>query len=199
MHDLTAWFCIQTAPQAEKKADTELRRAGLRVYLPKRSYEVRNRKGHGEPKVRFRPLMIGYLFIKFPPALCDRHGRPQFGAVRTCQGVKGYVRVADEAGEWKPIGIPEHLVLGFMRRQRAREFGRPAVFNEKKRLEALRVSFSKGDSVRVTDGPFAGFLAELEKINSNFTVDAEVMLFGRPTRINVGIGGVEAIDAREAA
>lgn len=185
------WFVIQTNPQCEKKADGELRRAGLRVYLPKRSYEVKDRKNHSEPAVRWRPLLIGYLFVRFPDHLLDRNGNPPFGIVRECQGVKNFVRVANEYGEWEPIGIPDRMVADFMRRQRRREFGRPAVVNPRKRLEEMRKTFRRGSTVRVTDGPFATFLATLEKLNADMTVDVEVNIFDRPTKCRLSVSDVE--------
>lgn len=187
------WFVIQTNPQSEKKADGELRRAGLRVYLPKRSYEVRDRKAADGKKVKFRPLLIGYLFIRFPDEMHDDWGRPQFGVVRACQGVKAFVRVADSRGEWKPITIPDKDVTDFMRRQRKREFGRPTVINKARRLAEMRESFRPGYRVRVVNGPFASFLATLERLNENMSLDAEVMIFGRPTRVNIGVEDVDPI------
>lgn len=185
------WFVVQTNPQCEKKADGELRRAGLRVYLPKRSYEVKDRQRHSEPALRWRPLLIGYLFVRFPDVLLDRHGNPPFGIVRACQGVKGFVKVANELGEWEPIGVPDQAVADFMRRQRRREFGRPAVVNPKKRLADLRKTFRRGSTVRVTDGPFATFLGSLERLNADMTVELELSIFGRPTKMRLSVSDVE--------
>lgn len=184
------WYIVQTNPQAERKADGELRRAGLRVYLPKRSYEAKDRANHGEPKVKWRPLLIGYLFIRFPDYLTDRYGNPQFGVIRGCQGVRDYVKAANEAGEWEPFGIRDELVAAFMRRQRQREFGRPAVVDRKKRLAAMRDRFAPGNVHRVTDGPFASFLATLERLNDNLTIEAEISIMGRATRIRLDIGDI---------
>lgn len=187
------WYCIQTNPQCENKATGELRRAGLKVYLPKRSYEVRDRRNHSEPVVRQRPLLIGYLFIRFPPHLADQWGTPQFGVVRGCQGVKGYLKAVNDSGEWEPFGIPDQVIAAFMRRQRQREFGRPAVVDPKKRLADMRKRFHKGGMVRVTEGPFATFLATLEKLNSDYTLDVSVDIFGRPTKVRLPVEDVEII------
>lgn len=185
------WFVVQTNPQCERKADGELRRAGLRVYLPKRSYEVKDRRNHSEPTLRWRPLLIGYLFVRFPDVLLDRMGNPPFGIVRACQGVKGFVKVANDIGEWEPIAVPDKAVVDFMRRQRRREFGRPAVVNPKKRLADLRKTFRQGSTVRVTDGPFATFLGSLEKLNADMTVELELSIFGRPTKLRLSVSDVE--------
>lgn len=198
------WFVVQTNPQCERKADGELRRAGLRVYLPKRSYEVKDRRNHAQPALRWRPLLIGYLFVRFPDYLLDHWGNPPFGMVRDCQGVKGFVKVANEIGEWEPFAVPDAAVAGFMRRQRDREFGRPAVVNRRKRLATMREQFKPGAKHRVTDGPFASFLATLEKLNDNMTIDAEITILGRATRIRLDVGDVEPLSipldqSREAA
>lgn len=191
------WYVIQTNPQCETKADGELRRAGLRVYLPKRSYEVKDRRNHGDPKVRFRPLLIGYLFIRFPPAMVDRWGHPQFGIVRNCQGVKGYLRAMSPSGEWEPLAIPNKDVADFMRRQRRREFGRPAIVDKAQKLSSLRGALKRGDRIRVTDGPFATFLAELERIRDDFTADIELTVGSgadaKRLKVNVGVESVEPL------
>lgn len=187
------WFVVQTNPQCEKKADGELRRAGLRVYLPKRTYEVRDRKAAEGKKVKFRPLLIGYLFIRFPDQMHDNWGHPQFGIVRACQGVKGFVRVANAIGEWEPIGIPDKDVTDFMRRQRKREFGRPTVINRAHCLAELRQTFKPGYHVRVVSGPLASFIATLERLNKNLSLDVEVKIFDRLTRVNIGIEDVDPI------
>jgi transcription antitermination factor NusG len=201
-HTDKGWFVIQTNPQCEKKADGELRRAGLRVYLPKRSYEVKDRRNHKETTVRWRPLLIGYLFVRFPDHLIDRWGNPPFGMIRDCQGVKGFVKVANEVGEWEPFAVPDKAVAEFMRRQRNREFGRPAVINRKKRLATMREQFRPGARHRVTDGPFASFLATLERLNDNMTLDVEVNILGRAARVRLDIEDIDpkALDeSREAA
>jgi len=185
------WFVVQSFPQAEKRATDELRRTGLRVYLPKRSVEVRDRKMPEGRKMKFRPLLIGYLFIRFPDTLLDRRGRPHFAVVRDCQSVRGFVRVADAMGEWKPIAIEDRDVASFMRRQRKREFGRPSIIDRKHRFAELSAGFRRGNQHRVVNGPFAGFIAVLEKLNENLTLSAEVVIFGRPTKLNIGIEDIE--------
>jgi transcription antitermination factor NusG len=193
------WYVVQSFPQAEKRASDELRRAGLRVYLPKRTYEVRDRKEAEGRKMRFRPLLIGYLFIRFPDMLLDRFGRPHFAIVRDCQNVRGFVRVADGLGEWKPIAIDDRDVASFMRRQRKREFGRPAIVNRKQRFAELSSGFQRGNQHRVVNGPFASFIATLEKLNENMTLSAEVMIFGRPTKISIGVEDIDPVAEAVAA
>jgi transcription antitermination factor NusG len=195
----TSWFAIQTNPQNEKKAAGELRRAGFRVYVPKRFNTVRNRRTRAET-VKSHPLLIGYLFIRFPDAMTDRHGTPQFGVARQCQGVRDFVCCSNDRGEREPFPIPEAAITDFIRRQRRREFGRPAIPNKRKRMAELREVYKQGDQVRITDGPFGDFIAALERLNSNETATVTVTAFGRETELTVAVEQLRPLDAgREAA
>ncbi len=191
------WYAIKTNPLCEKKAAGELRRAGIRVYLPKRSYPVRNRRSRKE-EVRFRPLLVGYIFIRFPDELIER-GVPKFRRVETCQGVRGYVCAANAAGEWGPFPIPDDAVSDFIRRQRRREFGRPAVSDPRQQMAELRKRFKPGLRARITDGPFAAFIATISEIKDRETVTAEVAIFGRPTRVNLCVSDIEPLAKSRAA
>ena len=62
-----AWHIIETNPQCERKAAAELRRAGLRVYMPKRQIESRHARTKA-PEVKRKPVMIGYLFTRWRQA-----------------------------------------------------------------------------------------------------------------------------------
>lgn len=194
------WYVVQTNPNCEKKAVGELRRVGLRAYIPTQYSQYRHReKGDA---VKSRPLLIGYVFVRFNEAPAMLAGVPQFRVARSCQGVRDFVRVAREVGEgarsnspaalqWEPLAIPHSMVAAFMRRQRLREFGRPEPINQTKRMAQLRQTFRPGKVVRIADGPFEGFLAILKKLTDGGKLEVETSLFGRPTKI--------MIDASQAA
>lgn len=192
------WYVIRTLPQSEKKAVAELRRIGLRVYLPKRYIETIHRRTK-QPLVKRRPLFIGYVLGRFPDKMSDNRGVPHFGVVRDCQGVMGFLRALNDYGEWEPFPIPAQAVGEYMRRQRRREFGRPSATTRAERMAGLRDVYRPGRVVRVAGGPFAGFLAVLEKLNENETITAEVSIFGRPTKISLGIEGVRTLAKSAAA
>lgn len=173
------WYVVVTNPNNEKKAVGELRRAGFRVFLPSRSIQQRNRKT-GERSVRFRPLLTGYLFLKFPPEKLDKYGVPHFRSVRLCQGVKAFVTVADARGEFRPFSVEDAKVAEFLRRQRRREFGSPST---EEPLDRARRLYPKGRAMRVADGPFDTFIATIERVLDSGAVEAVVELFGRSTKI----------------
>lgn len=165
------WFVIQTNPNCERKAAAELRRAGVRAYLPKRSFERRNRRT-GVVNVKTVPLLTGYLFIRFPQDIQD------WFTVRRCQGVKGVLMIDGVYGQ-----IPNSIVASFMRRQRGGEFGKPALEPVSKRRARLRDKFWEGRRMQVTDGPFASFIATIEKLHKSGDVEAAVTIFGRATLV----------------
>lgn len=175
------WYVVVTNPNNEKKAVGELRRAGFRVFLPSRSIQQRNRKT-GERSVRFRPLLTGYLFLKFPEDRHDQYGNPHFGAVRLCQGVKAFVSAADERGEFRPMSIEDRHVAEFLRRQRKREFGIPTTEEPMDRRNRM---YWPGRQMMVSQGPFASFIATIEQVLGNGDVEATVQIFGRETRLKL--------------
>lgn len=176
------WFIIQTNPNCEAKATRELRRMGCRVYIPQRAFEHRDRRT-GEKSVKHRPLLTGYILIRFTPETIGTNGTPQFGLARQCQGVKNFVRVANEADEWEPFPIPEKIVAQLMRRQRAREFGRPEIEKSQKRMDRLRNTYRRGKRMRIAEGPFASFLAKIDRLRKDGKLEVEIDVLGRPTRL----------------
>jgi len=180
METAAMWYIIQTNPNCENKAAGNLRRIGVRVYVPKRATVVRNRRLHTEA-VQFRPLLVGYLFIRIPEAMLDGAGRVPFGNLRACEGVKDFLRVMDSRGEWVPMRIPEKPVVDFIRRQRHREFGRPEL--ERNKRNRLSTMFKRGDHVLVAHGPFEAFFATVEHLRRNGEVEATVTIFGRETKV----------------
>lgn len=165
------WYVIETNPNCERKAAGELRRAGVRAYLPKRSFERRNRRT-GVVSIKTMPLLTGYLFIRFPQDIED------WFTVRRCQGVRGVLAIDGTYGQ-----IPDSIIAGFMRRQRSGEFGKPAFEARPKRFARLKNKYYEGRPMLVTDGPFASFLATIEKLHKNGDVEAAVSIFGRATLI----------------
>lgn len=100
------WFIVQTNPNCERKAVAELRRAGFRAHMP-RLARVRRHHRTKEPLVTRRPLMTGYIFMRFP-------GPVNWYTLRQCQGVKGVLYV-----DGKPYELAREHVATIMRAQRS--------------------------------------------------------------------------------
>lgn len=53
------------------------------------------------------------------------------------------------------------------------------------------VDFSEGDTVKVTEGPFAGFVGQIESVNEKGKIKVNVSIFGRPTPVELDFSQVE--------
>jgi len=174
------WYVLITNPNCELKATNELRRAGLRVYLPKRTIE-KVAKRTGVKTVKHRPAWTGYLLVRFPEALMQR-GVPKFGIARACQGVKDFLPWMTATGFNEPAPFPEHLVAAYMRRQRNRDYD--GALQARREREGKRANFRVGMDVRVSSGPFASFLANITKTHAD-AAWIVVDIFGRPTPVKL--------------
>lgn len=54
-------------------------------------------------------------------------------------------------------------------------------------------SFSEGDQVRVTEGPFASFVGVVENVNEKGKVRVQVSIFGRPTPVELDSNQIEKV------
>ncbi len=175
------WYVIKTNPNSERKAADELRRVGIRVYVPKRTIE-RGRRGATS---KTRPLLIGYVLARFPEELLDGRGVPPFMMARDCRGVQELMRWTNTAGERAPLPLPDKVVIALMRRQRGHEFDDAAVKETARvsRRDKFRAAATVGGHARVIDGAFAGFEAVIESVGDAETVTALLSIFGRATRV----------------
>lgn len=55
------------------------------------------------------------------------------------------------------------------------------------------LSFSEGDSVKVTEGPFQGFVGTIETVSDKGKVKVNVSIFGRPTPVELDFTQVEKV------
>lgn len=55
------------------------------------------------------------------------------------------------------------------------------------------IDFNEGDSVKVTEGPFANFVGTIEYVSDKGKVKVNVSIFGRPTPVELDFSQVEKI------
>lgn len=193
------WYVVRTKPASERKAADELRKAGLRVYLPKRT-DVTLHHRTGAEVFKRRALFVGYVLVRFPEAL-HVEGRPRFDLLHgrrlretwrydpktyECLPVAGGyaehrfvagVLTGTTNGQRMPVPLPNREVANYMHRQRLREFdtGR----------KPRRATFADGMAVVIRDGgPFDGHEATIDRLDANgaWLLTA---IFGRPTPVRV--------------
>ncbi|MFT4039659.1 MAG: transcription termination/antitermination protein NusG [Thermomicrobiales bacterium] len=89
-------------------------------------------------------------------------------ALRNTPGVTGFVNINNV-----PIPLPDTEVQGILKGMTAE-------------APKVKVSFSVGDSVRITDGPFADFRGEIDEINQEKgKIRVLVSFFGRETPVEL--------------
>jgi transcription antitermination factor NusG len=180
------WFIVLTTPKAEHKAAFELRRAGIRVYIPKRTKLLKGKAGKGD-RHKHVPLLAGYVLIRFPTAMHDRHEHPHFGIAKGCQGVRDFVRWVNRAGEKVPVPVPDIVVREFIARQRGREFDDEAINRARRELRwaGFRDAMKAGDPMQVISGPFESFLATIVSFDEKNGADVLIEIFGRLTPVHM--------------
>jgi transcriptional antiterminator NusG len=96
--------------------------------------------------------------------------------VRNTPGVTGFVGSGN-----KPAPLAEEEVVTMFRRMESK-------------TPRVKVGFSKGESIHITDGPFADFIGTVDEINlEKGKVKVLVSFFGRETPIELDIAQVQRI------
>jgi len=127
------WFAIQTRPSAEAAAESQLRLLRIETLLPLARRPIRH--ATRAARMLLRPLFPGYLFARFCAAT----------SLRAARSSRGVLRVLGSASD-SPWPIDDGVIAAI----RARLGSQGCV-------ELIDRPFGVGDSVRVTDGPLAGW------------------------------------------
>lgn len=154
------WFLAQLKPNSAQIAETNLRRQGFRTFLP---LEEGTRKARGKFVTVVRPVFPGYIFVAFDVAS---------GGWRSINSTSGVTRLVSFGKD--PAPVPLDLVSQL--RLRCDQSG---MLLPPKLLQP-------GDQVRVTSGPFADFVAEIESLEADRRVWILLEIMGGRTRVAVG-------------
>ena len=170
------WYIVQTNPNCEVKAAGEIRRAGFRVYLPKRARLVwhHRQKAHTTPR---RPALVGYLFVRFPD------GRTDWYALRQCQGVKGVLY-----SDGRPYAVPQQTLVAIVRDQRAMSYDEPNARTYRRgrltgeRNALTREKFKEGMQVARV-GVADRLIAQIIRVTERGTIQAVTEMMGREVTV----------------
>lgn len=127
------WFAIQTRPNAEIAAESQLRSLPVETLLPLARRPVRH--ATRAPRVVLRPLFPGYLFARFCAAV----------SLRAVSYSRGVVRVLGSAND-RPWPVDDAIVVSIRER-----------LGPEGCVELVQSAFGAGDSVRITSGPLRGW------------------------------------------
>ncbi len=196
----THWYIVQVNPNCERKAVAEMRRAGFRAHMPRLAI-VRRHHRTKEPIIKRKPLLTGYVFVRFP-------GPENWYALRQCQGVKGVLYV-----DGHPFKLKRSYVAEIMRAQRLmthedgntrgvrRELrkGRAEIREAERKAKLSR--FRRDDLITAPISSAERVLARIVSITRKGTIRAVVQRDGREIPVEfTDVDNLEVIDSnREAA
>lgn len=158
------WFLAQLKPNSARIATRNLTRQGFQTFLPSHAETARHK---GRFVTRVKPLFPGYLFVAFDP------GQGGWHAINSTIGITRLVSFGAE-----PRAVPIGIVSALMKR-----------CDETGKLLPPPV-LKAGDTVQLTAGPFADFVATVEKISPDKRVWVLLDLMGQKTRMGVEADGL---------
>lgn len=160
-----AWYLVQLKPNSRHIAERNLWRQGFRTFLP---HHRETRRVRGAFVTKAHPLFPGYLFV-----LLDMAGAG-WRSVNSTLGVSRLVSFGS-----LPSPVPNGLVEELS--SRCDNDGNLTM------SRALRT----GDEITLSKGPFADFLATIEKIDADRRVWLLLDIMGRKTRITASAADLE--------
>jgi transcriptional antiterminator NusG len=145
----------------------------LQVVVPTEA-ELEIKGGRRQSKTR--KVFQGYILVQM---MMDDES---WYIVRNTPGVTGFISAEDERDKRaKPIPLEQHEVDNILRQM---ESDRPRV----------RIGYSKGQSVRITDGPFVDFMGVVDEVISDRSkIKVLVSFFGRETPVELDFLQVERV------
>lgn len=187
-----AWTILRVTPNMARKVAESLndegRKAGvgLRCYVPIEKYKPAT---HWRP--RTRPLIPGYVFAEI---LSDE----ALDLARENHAVREVM-----CWDGKPVRVPAIVIGTMIAFEALHMFDRtwkPTYRHGKRGGKASSLIASRwkhGQRVRVLEGPFASFEADIMDVPRDGRIGVLVSIFGRATPVNLGEDEVEAVGEDE--
>lgn len=160
------WYLALCRPNQNHIASRNLTKAGFDVFMPRHRASWRWRGQHVDG---WRPVFGGYLFFSMDPAT------PRWREVKSMPGIGSLVT----SGQHSPAQVPSAVVTGLMLRCDTEGCLIP------------EADFRAGEAVRLTCGPFAGFVGTIEKIDPQRRIHMLLNMLGRDTSLTVSHSIVE--------
>lgn len=186
------WYIVQVYTGHEKKiqsnlerrlasdsdSDKELRDEILQISVPM-STTVKNVDGNR--RVRSNPTYPGYVLInsmhEIGPHAENKIGQKSWAFVQETPGVMNFL------GNANPIPLSSEDVERMLESSTVEESA-----------PVPEITYSVGDKVRVIEGPFSSFTAEILGIDTQRQrLSLSITIFGRSTPLELGFMGVERL------
>ncbi len=178
------WYVLRVASNKEDQVREALERKVKielledrvgRILVPtQREKRVRG----GTSRVYHRKLYPGYVFVEMATDSDGRIPENVWFVIKETTGVGDFI---GSGGKPSPMPLPdvEKMLAATIRPEET---------------PGLALAFKKGDRVKVTEGPFENFEGTVDEISAQKgTVRVIVMIFGRPTPIEIEYWQVEQL------
>lgn len=120
----------------------------------------------GKMVIKTRKMFPGYVIVKMIIT------NESWYLVRNTQGVTGFV---GNGSNPIPLSVDEVRRMGIEKVQ-------------------VTLDLDKGDKIKVINGPFEGFMGEIEEVNADkMTVRAKISMFGRETPVELDFAQIDKI------
>ena len=162
------WFVIQLKPNSHHQAKKNLTRQGFDTFLP--LHEITVRKASRFVKST-KPLFPGYMFVSFNKA------ENKWQKIKNTYGVSRLITFNSSLKS-----IPSTFVDNLMKR-----------YDSSGKLIPT-VKMKKGDKVEILEGPFANFIATIEKYESDQRIWVLMDLMGRKAKIQTPLTALQPSD-----
>ena len=159
------WFILQFKPNSHLQATKNLNRQGFETFLP--LHDTTSRKASRFITTR-KPLFPGYMFISF-----DKE-KTEWSKINSTYGVSRLITF-----NYILKSIPTTFVNSLMIR-----YDLSGKLLPKERFE-------NGDKVKVLKGPFANFVATVERYETDQRIWILMDLLGRKTKIQSSSDGLQ--------
>lgn len=172
-----SWYAVHTIAGHENKVKDVLKRRAqvegfwdldiFEILIPtEREMQTRNGKRYEMD----RKVFPGYILVQM--SLTE----DVFKLVKSTSGVTGFVQSGN-----KPVPLEEYEVRRIMTNLEASK-------------ESPKVSWSKGDNIRVVEGPFSDFTGKIEEVNGDREkLKVLINIFGRDTPVELDFNQVEKL------
>ncbi len=176
--DYQNWYILQTQNTRELKTQEMINiliesgeiNSILKTYIP--TQDVISISPKGKKTILCKPIFPGYIFIKMNYLNQD---------VVTILGLPFTQKIVGEKS--LPFIMSEKEVVKILSHE------------DKEKQTVYRISFEKGDNVRVLNGPFTNYKAEVEYINHDQNeAGLIVKILGRETKLSVALHDLEIIE-----
>jgi transcriptional antiterminator NusG len=172
-----AWYAVHTIAGHENKVkDVLTRRAQVEGFWDRDIYQIlipteREMTTRGGKRYEVdRKVFPGYILVQM--SMTD----DTYKLVKSTSGVTGFVQSGN-----KPVPLEEYEVRRIMT-------------NLEQSKEAPKVSWSKGDAIRVVEGPFSDFSGKIEEVNTDREkLKVLINIFGRDTPVELDFTQVEKL------